>query len=84
MDGADVKITLTLPERIQAATVGAQRQFQNIKNGRANTKGADESNSWQRHIEGAMAEMAVAKARGKFWFVSCCRHSSDSPAVSRA
>ena len=62
-----MKITLTLPERIQAATVGAQRQFQNIKNGRANTKGADESNSWQRHIEGAMAEMAVAKARGKFW-----------------
>jgi hypothetical protein len=52
---------------MQAAQVGVMRQVQNLKRGRADAYGASTSMGWQYHIEGAMGEMAVAKAFNLYW-----------------
>jgi hypothetical protein len=51
---------------MQAATVGAIRQVQNLRDKRSPAYGAGRSNDWQLHIEGALGEFALAKFLDRF------------------
>lgn len=63
-----MKIVLTQAEMQQAAFVGCYRNAENIKKGRRARYGANNKrNGWQYAIEGALGEMAAAKACGVFW-----------------
>jgi len=59
--------TLTWPEALQAAMGGVMRQVLNLKAGRRHRFGANEAQAWDRHIEGAAGELAVAKTLGIYW-----------------
>ncbi len=62
-----MKVNLTAKEMMLASMNGQMRQVQNIRDVyRAPTMGCGHSNDWQLHIEGALAEWAVAKALGKY------------------
>lgn len=50
-----------------AATVGITRQIQNIAAGRRDRYKAAPEFGWNIHVEGAMAELAVAKYLKRFW-----------------
>ena len=59
-------ITLTRDELLHAVSGGAQRQLDALLLDRGSH--FEHVDSWMNHIHGAMAEMAVAKHYGKFWF----------------
>lgn len=61
----DIEITLTWAELLLAADVGVMRNVQSMKLGRTPLFRAEDS--WTSNIEGAAGEMAVAKARDRFW-----------------
>ena len=61
-----ISIQLNPDEILQGALVGVKRNVNTIARGQDNTNRYD-GGSWNCHIEGALAEMAVAKASGKFW-----------------
>ncbi|MGI9490467.1 MAG: hypothetical protein ACR2RF_32160 [Geminicoccaceae bacterium] len=75
-----MKISLTKPEITQGALVGVMRQISAIALGREQNHGADDFNAWHRHIEGALSEMAVAKAIDRYW--SGTVHLIDTADVS--
>lgn len=62
-------VRLTTWEALQAAQVGCMRNVENIKLGRLARYGAGDRGrgDFQLHIDGAMGELAVAKALGIFW-----------------
>lgn len=60
-------ITLTESEIQLGAMVGVLRQAQNIKLNRPPAHGADDENDWQKHCEGALAEMAFARWLNWYW-----------------
>lgn len=62
-----IKVMLTPSEIMSGAIVGVMRQVQNINKGRVPAHGSGNENDWQLHIEGALGEMAVAKALGIYW-----------------
>jgi hypothetical protein len=61
-----VRVRLTEHQLRQAAQAGVERQILAIRNGRRDSHGF-EGDGWGLHIEGACAELAVAKCRNKFW-----------------
>jgi hypothetical protein len=60
-------IDLTLDEMRFAAVAGVDRMIDNYRIGRQNRHGESDNGVWQRHIEGAMSELAVAKYLGIGW-----------------
>ena len=54
-------------EVFTAAIAGAQRQVENLSEGRTPFYGAGVSNDWQLHIEGCLGERALAKFLGIPW-----------------
>lgn len=60
-------VTLRLDQVLSAAIAGALRQTENLKRGRKDAYGARADRAWQMHIEGALAECAVASALNIFW-----------------
>lgn len=65
---AEATVTLTAEEMHMGALIGASRRIESMLNGR--TSGAhthDELNAWDIDIEGACAEIAVAKCIGRYW-----------------
>ena len=60
-------ITLTPAEMMTAGHVGVMRQVENLGRRRAPAHGAGSHQDWQLHIEGALGEMALAKALGVYW-----------------
>ena len=63
-----VTIRLTSSELAMAAVAGTARHAESIESGRKDAHGFDPVNSGLAlHIEGACAEMAVAKWRGIYW-----------------
>jgi len=62
-----VSVGLTEHEMFVAATVGITRMLKVIKEGRNHTYGSTDKDNWQRHIEGAFGECAVAKYLKIFW-----------------
>ena len=61
-----MKIKLDPSEMMFAVMGGAMRRIQALQRGRVDKYGTVQY-PWQADIEGAMAEMAVAKAFGIFW-----------------
>lgn len=61
-------VLLTWVEVIQAAQVGVFRQVRACRKGRVERHGEPRQRGpWEIQIEGAAAEMAVAKALGMYW-----------------
>lgn len=62
-----MRIELTPAEIMLGAEAGVMRQVENLKIGRKPAYGAGTENDWQLHIEGCLAEMAMAKYLGVYW-----------------
>lgn len=60
-------VTLTVDELIHAGSGGMRRHLDHLLRGRGDGQ-FRHRDSWQHHVCGAMAEMAVAKYLGKWWF----------------
>lgn len=60
-------ITLTPSEMILASHVGFLRQVKSVREDRPDRYGCPPDEGWQRAIEGACAEAAVAKALNRWW-----------------
>ena len=53
---------------LQSGHVALLRMVENIKHNRKETHGAaNDHNTWGRHVEGAMAELAFCKNYGLYW-----------------
>ena len=61
------KIELSTAEIQIASMVGIQRQIEDIKNKKQSFKGESQATAWQRHIEGSLAECALAKHFNVYW-----------------
>jgi len=59
-------VTLNRNEIIMAAFVGVRRQCESVLMGSKDANYQQDS-GWQAHIEGALGEMAFAKALGLYW-----------------
>lgn len=73
-------VRLTRAEVLQAATAGLHRQLDSLFEGRDETvPGIGEGAAgWGRHIEAACAELAFAKAIGRYWDGSLWRFRGDA------
>ena len=60
-------ITLTWLEVMRGAMVGVQRQVACLRRGEKGWERCDHDLDWQNNIEGAIAELAVAKFMGRYW-----------------
>lgn len=60
-----VKVTLTVAEARMAAAVGVERRIQSVLAGDKQRHGA--TDTWTLNIDGALGELAAAKALGIFW-----------------
>jgi len=61
------KIELTSQEIQIASMVGIQRQVEDIERRKKSFSGESQTGAWQRHIEGALSECALAKHLNVFW-----------------
>lgn len=61
------EVRLTWSEVRLAAEVGISRQIRRLYNGSAQTFGAKPDEAWERHITGALGELATAKYLGRYW-----------------
>lgn len=64
---AGMRVSLSYPQIMQAAVIGSMRQVHNLQKKRQPRHGAGSWTDWQKHIEGCMGEMALAKHFGAFW-----------------
>lgn len=62
-----MKVSLTYSELLEAGTVGLMRNVESSKLGRQPAHGLPPDQAWQAHIDGAIAEKALAKALGVYW-----------------
>ena len=60
-------IKLSLAEIQVASQVGIQRQLEDIKAKKKSFAGEKQDAGWQRHIEGALTECAMAKYLNVYW-----------------
>jgi hypothetical protein len=65
-NNSPVLIKLTEQEALHAISVGGKRQWESIKKG-LDDKHGFQGDGWEVHIEGAMGELAVAKALNVYW-----------------
>jgi hypothetical protein len=72
-----IEVTLTPDEIELAVGVGVRRQLRSILAGRKDAYGF-KGDPWRVHIEGAMGEMALAKAIGRFWSGAGERFEDDT------
>ena len=71
------KVTLTQYEMVTAAMAGVFRHAENMANGVKDRHCANEKNGWQVHIDGALAECALAKWIDRYWEGKGTRGGSD-------
>ena len=62
-----MKITLNYAEVMIASQVGIMRQIEDIKANKKPVSGEKRELAWQRHIEGALTECAMAKYLNVYW-----------------
>lgn len=62
-----IEVRLSWAELTIAGQIGAMRHVSALKEARPSAYGYSEDDSWTTHIEGAAAEMAVAKALDRYW-----------------
>lgn len=60
-------IELTIHEILVASQVGILRQCEDIKAAKKSFIGEKQDTAWQRHIEGALSECAMAKFLNVYW-----------------
>lgn len=60
-------VELTYAEMQMATVIGVQRHIENIKNKQKSVRGEVPELAWQRHIEGALSECALAKFLNVYW-----------------
>src|SRR5215470_12976003 len=60
-------VTLSWFEAYFGAWTGVQRQLHALRDGLSDSHGCDHEDSWTKHIEGASAELAVAKYYDRYW-----------------
>jgi hypothetical protein len=60
-------IQLSIHEIFVASQVGLLRQCEDIKAGKKSFIGEKQDTAWQRHIEGALSECAMAKYLNVYW-----------------
>ena len=60
-------ISLTDAEIFFAAQIGMMKQIEDVQRNKKSNTGEKKAGAWQRHIEGALAECAMAKYLGIFW-----------------
>lgn len=72
-----VEIKLTMYEIMMAANVGVMRQVESLKYNMQQRHGADSETDWQKHIESALTECALAKYTNVFW----CKRARSQPDV---
>lgn len=60
-------VTLRPFEIEMAATVGVQRHVRALALGKRPSDGVPVDRLWQIHVEGALGELAFAKATGRYW-----------------
>lgn len=60
-------VELTIHEILVASQVGILRQCEDIKAAKKSFIGEKQDTAWQRHIEGALSECAMAKYLNVFW-----------------
>ena len=75
------QVTLTWPEVVLATNAGTMRRISALKSGRVDLQPDACPPSWDRDINGALAELAVAKWAGVFWSGTIGR--IDLPDVGR-
>ena len=61
------EVELTWAEVFQAAMVGVMRRLQNLQRNTNAAYGIADAVAWQHDIDGALGELATAKALGRFW-----------------
>ena len=61
------KVNLTIDEIQVASMVGIQRQLEDIAQNKNPTFNEKKELAWQRHIEGALSECALAKYLNVYW-----------------
>lgn len=66
-DLAHVEVCLTWSEVKFGAHIGADRRVDNLANGARDRWGISNDDRWDRDVEGACAEQAVAKYFGIYW-----------------
>ena len=62
-----MKIILSSAEIMIASQVGIMRQIEDIKANKKSFSGEKPELAWQRHIEGALTECAMAKYLNVYW-----------------
>ena len=67
MNKMNKEIILKSSEIMMAATVGVMRQVTAINDGLADRFGATAEGGWQRDVEGALSECALAKYLNLYW-----------------
>lgn len=67
MSRPGIAVMLGWPQVTIAVWVGAMRNIASLRQGLRHSHGYDGSDGWSIHIEGAAAEMAVAKFLGLYW-----------------
>jgi hypothetical protein len=74
-------IQLTPPEQLLAATVGSRRRVHSIQRGHSHRHGADPKLQWDININGALGELAAAKALNVYWpaSVNAPKNEPDLP-----
>ena len=66
-----MQIVLSWYEILAAANVGVMRRAQDIEEKKGDGNYGKIEGFWQSHVEGALAEMAVAKHLDLYWSHSC-------------
>ena len=62
-----MKIILSSAEIMIASQVGIMRHLENIRDNKKSVSGEKPELAWQRHIEGALTECAMAKYLNVYW-----------------
>lgn len=73
-----IDIKLSTVEMISSALLGALTRIESLVNGRQNSHDYNDEDSWTVDIEGAGAEMAVAKYRNVFWMGSIGKFKKEN------
>lgn len=63
----NVEVVLEMADLLTGGSIGIMRQIENIKNDLKHKHGYTANNNWQLHIDGALAEMALAKHLNVFY-----------------
>jgi hypothetical protein len=62
-----IRVELSWPEVALASQVGCRRMVEALRKALPDAYGCTGEDGWTHHVQGAMGEMAFAKATGRYW-----------------